>query len=86
MVSTEEKRERNRLRQARFQARRRGEIVPPRGSSYDDATPEDSPPDEAEHQQYLDALRQHLADVAAGDIQPSTIGSMTLQRRRWGGA
>ena len=77
MVSTEEKRERNRLYQARFQAKRRGEIV---------ATREVSPADEAEHQQYLAAVRQHLDDVAKGDIQPTTAGRETLQRRRWGGA
>ena len=39
-----------------------------------------------ERDEYEAAVRQHLADVAAGDIQPATIGSMTLQRRRWGGA
>ena len=38
-----------------------------------------------ERDEYEAAVRQHLADVAAGDIQPATNGSVTLHRRRWGG-
>ena len=84
-MNAEEQRERNRLYQDRFKAKRRGEDVPPRYSSHDDeatATParearirtakkEMAPAERQEHQHYIAAVRQHLADVAAGDIPPA---------------
>ena len=62
-MTTEEKRERNRLYQRRFYARAHGRIVPPLPS-----TPAEVEEDDV---QYEAAVRQHLADVAAGNIPPA---------------
>ena len=83
-MTADERRDRNRSYQDRFQARRRGEAVPPRGSShaepaYDVMTPADR---DEERRQYLVAVRQHLDDVARGDIPPAGSGSGSTSRRR----
>ena len=84
-MNAEEQRERNRLYQQRFNAKRRGEDVPPRYSSHDDeatATPAreerlraakklKTPAERQEHQHYMAAVRQHLSDVATGMIPPA---------------
>ena len=99
MPSLEERLARNRLHQARFRAKKRGELVPDRYSSHDDEATTTSarearaagelammPEERQEHEQYLAAVRQHLADVAAGDIPPASLGPYAQHRRRWGGA
>ena len=84
-MTADEKRARNRSYQARFHAKRRGEAVPPRGSSHDDeatATPAReerwqsvmTPAERVEHQHYIVAVRQHLEDVAKGDMPPARAG------------
>ena len=62
-MTTEEKRERNALHQRRFYAKAHGLPVPPLPS-----TPAEVDEDA---EQYEAAVRQHLADVAAGDIPPA---------------
>ena len=85
-MTADEKRERNRSYQDRFRSRRRGEAVPPRGSSH--AEPEHASHEvltpaerDEEHRQYLVALRQHLDDVARGDIPPARGGAGSTSRR-----
>ena len=62
-MTTEEKRERNRLYQRRFYAKAHGGIVPPLPSTLTEVEEDDA--------QYVAAVRQHLADVAAGNIPPA---------------
>ena len=81
-MTADEKRERNRSYQDRFQAKRRGEAVPPRGSSHDETERAEyatrgrmTLADRMEQQHWEAAVRQHLDDVAKGDIPPAGIGS-----------
>ena len=78
--AVEAKRETKRDYQRRFRARTTPAPEPKAELSPMTAAERD------ERDEYEAAVRQHLADVAAGDIPPATNGSATLLRRRWGGS